>query len=104
MTEAKAHSAYGLENHGLRNPKAVHWNLTQAALIEHAVRKDEGALTRFGPLVVNTGQHTGRTGHPDFVARSRLNPAAELINHEAWCRLWIDAFENPRGFVGHRGE
>ena len=51
-----------------------------------------------------TGQHTGRTGHPDFVARSRRNPAAELTDHEAWCRLWIDAFENPRGFVGHRGE
>ena len=28
MTDAKAHSAYGLENHGLRKPKAVHWNLT----------------------------------------------------------------------------
>ena len=51
-----------------------------------------------------TGQPTGRTGHPDFVARSRRNPNAELTDHEAWCRLWIDAFENPRGFVGHRGE
>ena len=51
-----------------------------------------------------TGEHTGRTGHPDFVARSRRDPSSELTDHEEWCRLWIDAFENPRGVVAHRGE
>ena len=51
-----------------------------------------------------TGQPTGRTGHPDFVARSRRNPSSELTDHAEWCRLWIDAFENPRGIVAHRGE
>lgn len=51
-----------------------------------------------------TGQPTGRTGHPDFVARSRHNPSSELTDHAEWCRLWIDAFENPRGIVAHRGE
>jgi hypothetical protein len=51
-----------------------------------------------------TDQHTGRTGHPDFVARSRRDPASELTDYEEWCRLWVDAFENPRGVVMHRGE
>ena len=51
-----------------------------------------------------TGQHTGRTGHPDFIARSRRDPACKLSDYNEWCRLWVDAFENPRGFVGHRGE
>ena len=51
-----------------------------------------------------TGQHTGRTGHPDFIARSRRDPACEMSDYEEWCRLWVDAFENPSGFVGHRGE
>ena len=51
-----------------------------------------------------TGQHTGRTGHPDFIVRSRRDPACELSDYNEWCRLWVDAFENPRGFVGHRGE
>ncbi len=51
-----------------------------------------------------TGQPTGRTGHPDFVARSRRAPSSELTDHETWCRLWIDAFEHPRGVVAHRGE
>ena len=51
-----------------------------------------------------TGQHTGRTGHPAFVARSRRDPSSELTDYEEWYRLWIDAFENPRGVVAHRGE
>ena len=51
-----------------------------------------------------TGHHTGRTGHPDFVVRSRSNPGSVMHDHGEWCRLWIDAFENPRGFVGHREE
>ena len=51
-----------------------------------------------------TGAHTGRTGHPDFVARSRRDPSSELTDYEEWCRLWIDAFDNPHGVVAHRGE
>ena len=51
-----------------------------------------------------TGDHTGRTGHPDFVVRSPKNPDSVLKDHSEWCRRWIDAFENPRGFVGHRSE
>ena len=59
-----------------------------------------------------TGQHTGRTGHPAFAVRSKSNservlgegvPASySMIDHAEWCRLWIDAFENPRGVVMHR--
>ena len=78
MTDAKAHSAYGLENHGLRKPKAVYWNLTQAVLIEHAIHKGEGSLTRFGPLAVNTGQHTGRSANDQFVVRD------ESTENEIW--------------------
>lgn len=51
-----------------------------------------------------TGHHTGRTGHPDFVVRSAAAPESVLRDHEEWCRLWIDAFENPRGTVGHRAD
>jgi phytanoyl-CoA hydroxylase len=51
-----------------------------------------------------TGQHTGRTGHPDFIVRSAADPASVLTDHDTWCRMWIDAQQNPRGVVGHRGE
>jgi len=51
-----------------------------------------------------TGHHTGRTAHPDFVVRSTDDSAAVMDDYQEWCCLWIDAFENPRGFVGHRSE
>lgn len=51
-----------------------------------------------------TGHHTGRTGHPDFIVRSERDPDSVMRDHEAWCRLWIDAFENPKGVVMHRAD
>jgi phytanoyl-CoA hydroxylase len=51
-----------------------------------------------------TGQHTGRTGHPDFIVRSAADPGSVLTDHETWCQRWIDAFEHPQGVVAHRGE
>ena len=49
-----------------------------------------------------SGQHTGRTGHPAFVVRSACDPDSVQRNYDRWCERWVDAFENPRGFVGHR--
>jgi phytanoyl-CoA hydroxylase len=49
-----------------------------------------------------TGHHTGRTAHPDFVARSRSNPNSELRDHAQWDHLWVDALENSRGVSMHR--
>ncbi len=51
-----------------------------------------------------TGHHTGRTAHPEFVVRSQGGLQTVVRDHEAWQRLWVDAFENPRGFAGHRTE
>lgn len=48
-----------------------------------------------------TGHHTGRTAHPEFIVRSK-KPETVLTNHEEWCHLWVDAFENPRGIAKHR--
>jgi len=62
-------SAYGLENQGFRNLKAVNWNLTAPALYEQAVARGEGHVAKNGPLVVLTGQHTGRSASDKFVVR-----------------------------------
>ena len=51
-----------------------------------------------------TGHHTGRTAHPDFIVRSRKHPETVVTDHGAWCDMWVDAFENPRGYAGHRTE
>ena len=51
-----------------------------------------------------TGQHTGRTAHPDFVVRSSNQPESVLTDHQTWCHMWVDAFENPRGTATRRTE
>lgn len=38
-----------------------------------------------------TGQPTGRSHFPDFVARSRENPATELQDWRAWKTMWEEA-------------
>jgi phosphoenolpyruvate carboxykinase (ATP) len=62
-------SAFGLERHGFRNLKAAHFNLSAPALTEEALRRGEGQLAADGPLVVLTGQHTGRSANDKFTVR-----------------------------------
>src|SRR3546814_761880 len=40
-----------------------------SALIEDAVRHDEGRLAKDGPLVVATGKHTGRSAKDKFIVQ-----------------------------------
>jgi len=58
---------HGIEHHGLRNVGTVYWNLTTPMLYERIVRRHEGALVHLGPVVVRTGDHTGRSPHDKFI-------------------------------------
>lgn len=60
-------SKFGLENQGLTNLGAVHWNLEAATLIEHAIRRREGRLSAGGAFVALTGEHTGRSPNDRYV-------------------------------------
>ena len=51
-----------------------------------------------------TGEHTGRTAHPEFIVRSKSNSTSIMDSYDTWCDLWIDAFENPRGVSMHRND
>ncbi len=62
-------SAHGLEGQGFCNLKAVHWNLTAPELYERAIGRGEGRIAKNGPLVVLTGQHTGRSASDKFIVR-----------------------------------
>ena len=62
-------SHYGLEQHGIRNIRIAYWNLGTAQLVEHSVWRHEGLLAAGGPLVVRTGQFTGRSPKDKFVVR-----------------------------------
>ena len=45
------------------------WNLQRAALVEAAIANGEGRLAKDGPLVVETGKHTGRSAKDKFIVR-----------------------------------
>ena len=59
----------GIEKSGLKNLACAHWNYGEAKLYEEAVRRGEGMVAANGPLVVSTGQHTGRSAKDKFVLR-----------------------------------
>jgi len=59
----------GLEHHGIRNVKNSYWNLSTPELYEHIIRNQEGHLSHLGPVVVTTGQHTGRSPDDRFIVK-----------------------------------
>lgn len=63
------HSKVGLETHGLTNLRAVYWNLHTPALYEESISRGEGKISHRGPLVVETGRHTGRSPNDKFTVK-----------------------------------
>ena len=63
----RPHTPYGLDNHGIRNPDTVYWTLPTPLLYDQAIRRREGHLAHLGPLVVRTGQYTGRSPRDRFI-------------------------------------
>ena len=90
----------GLEAHGIQTSADVSWNLTTAPLVEHAVRRGEGLLAKDGPLVVQTGQHTGRSAQDRFIVRNSTSERTvwwgkfnKPMDSEAFDRLHHDFLE-----------
>ncbi|HLF25867.1 MAG TPA: phosphoenolpyruvate carboxykinase [Anaerolineae bacterium] len=54
---------------GLNPSGTVYWNLAPAQLVEHAVCRAEGIVTRDGPLNAITTPHTGRSPGDKFTVR-----------------------------------
>jgi phosphoenolpyruvate carboxykinase (ATP) len=62
-------SDYGLDNLGLANLRMAYWNLPTEALYEEIAFRREARIARSGPIVVNTGKHTGRSANDKFVVK-----------------------------------
>jgi phosphoenolpyruvate carboxykinase (ATP) len=62
-------SRHGLDAQGIETSATLHWNLTTAPLVEQAIARGEGELTKHGALLVDTGKFTGRSVKDKFVVR-----------------------------------
>ena len=67
--QGRAKSEHGLSAHGIRNANTIWWNLSTPALYEHAVQRHEGLVAHLGPLVVRTGQYTGRSPKDRYIVK-----------------------------------
>ena len=70
MIENGAHNIdFGADRFGFRDLAEINWNLGAPQLYEHALQRNEARVAAHGPLVADTGAHTGRSPKDKFVVR-----------------------------------
>lgn len=67
MTTELSHS---LAAQGIETAASIHPNLTSEELTASALERGEGRRAKHGPLVVETGKHTGRSAKDKFIVRN----------------------------------
>ena len=70
MTKGRVNPAQTLDTQGINNLGDVFYNYLEPALIEEALKRDEGTLGKGGTFLVTTGKHTGRSPKDKFVVRT----------------------------------
>ncbi len=85
MTTTPTRRSGGLSQHGIDAAGEVHWNPTTSLLYTHALLRGDARLAEGGPLVVDTGGHTGRSPKDKFVVRE---PGSED-------RVWWGSVNQP---------
>jgi phosphoenolpyruvate carboxykinase (ATP) len=103
MTTIDVRGRSDLSAHGITATGRVIWNPSVPVLYEHAIARGEARLADGGPMVVDTGKHTGRSAQDKFIVRERASED----------RIWWDgnkefapaAFDRLRdkvtGFLGN---
>ncbi|NTZ42012.1 phosphoenolpyruvate carboxykinase [Altererythrobacter sp. SALINAS58] len=61
--------SYSLSAQGISTDALIHANYNTAQLVEEALANGEGQLAKDGPLVVETGSHTGRSAKDKYIVR-----------------------------------
>ena len=98
-------SDFGLEALGLTNLRKVYWNLPTEALVEEIVFRGEAHISRQGPIIANTGKHTGRAASDKFIVKE-----ATTEEHVWWGQYnrpfnpdkFDDVFNRVQGFLQGR--
>lgn len=94
MTIGRVNPAQTLEDQGIKGLGEVYYNLLEPALIEEALKRDEGTLGQGGAFLVSTGKHTGRSAKDKFIVET------PSVKDEIWWEnnppMAPDAFETLR--------
>ncbi|RJQ57472.1 MAG: phosphoenolpyruvate carboxykinase (ATP) [Stygiobacter sp.] len=87
-------SDFRLKNQGITNLDRVYWNLPHEALYEEVIFRNEGKLSKDGPLIVNTGKHTARAASDKFIVQEESTKKDiwwgnynRPYAHEKWSQL-----------------
>ena len=95
MSERTA--AHRLDAQGIETGAKIYWNLTTAPLVEKAIARGEGELTKDGALLVDTGKFTGRSVKDKYVVRDATTedtinwgPINQAMSPEHWANLKAD--------------
>ena len=93
-----------LEKQGFTTSATIHANLGMSPLVEHALKKGEGRLTRDGALLVDTGKFTGRSVKDKFVVRDATTEDSinwgkinQPMSVDHWANLKADFLEALKG-------
>ena len=94
MTTSLVHP---LAAQGIDTTAKIFANLGTAPLVEHALKRGEGKLTKDGALLVDTGKFTGRSVKDKFVVRDAITegpinwgPINQPMSGEHWANLKAD--------------
>lgn len=86
-----------LSAQGIATSATIHANLGTAALVEHALVRHEGKLTKDGALLVDTGKFTGRSVKDKYVVRDAVTqdtinwgPINQPMDQAHWDNLKAD--------------
>ena len=97
-------SRHGLGAQGIETGARLHWNLTTAPLVEMAIARGEGKLTKDGALLVDTGKFTGRSVKDKFVVRDASTEESvnwgninQAMTVEHWANLKADFMAALKG-------
>lgn len=91
MTQGRVNPHFRLEDQGIVGLGNVFYNLPEAALIEQALKRNEGTLGKGGAFLVTTGEFTGRSPKDKFVVRSEA--VEDTIWWENNAPMTSDAFD-----------
>src|SRR5215470_7885863 len=96
-------TACGAARIGFDGVKAIHWNLSEPVLYEHAIAGREATIAYGGALAADTGIHTGRSPKDKFIVRDALTERTvwwdnnNTMSCEHFARLFDDLLEFAKG-------